>query len=117
MARIEERLDPAAARVAPPDAAGGAAASPAVPLNASVSRVGPTVGPTTNGSRARRGARRRLVIPVLLAVLTIGGFFGYRYWQDQQLYVSTDNAQVAGSLVQVGSLNAGRIASFSVDVG
>lgn len=54
-----------------------------------------------------------LVILILLAA----GYFGYRAWQEQALYVSTGNAQVAGVLTSVGSLNAGRVEEVAVDVG
>lgn len=79
-------------------------------------------GPTQPGSApiplpAPRRRLRPLVLPILLIVLLVVGFFGYRYWQDQQRYVSTDNAFVTGSLVQIGSENAGRIASVSAAVG
>lgn len=65
----------------------------------------------------RRGVPRLLVISALFLALLAAIAFGYRYWQDQQLYVVTDNAQVTGALVQVGSLNAGRIDSIAVDIG
>ena len=42
---------------------------------------------------------------------------GYRYWYESTYFVSTDNASVTGDLVQVGSLNAGRIVATRVDVG
>ncbi len=70
-----------------------------------------------NGRATRRGLRRTVVLPVLAAVVIAVGYFGYGFWQDQALYVSTDNASIGGSLVQVGSLNAGRVASVAVDVG
>jgi multidrug resistance efflux pump len=66
---------------------------------------------------APRRRLRLLVLPILLLVVLVVGFFGYRYWQDQQRYVSTDNAFVTGALVQIGSVNAGRIASVSAAVG
>jgi multidrug resistance efflux pump len=59
----------------------------------------------------------RILIPLLVVGLIAGLIFAYTYWRDQSLYVSTDNAQVTGVLVQVGSVNAGRIADVSVDVG
>lgn len=43
--------------------------------------------------------------------------FGYRYWYQTTYFVSTENATVTGDLVQVGSLNAGRIVATRVDVG
>ncbi|HEY3111064.1 MAG TPA: efflux RND transporter periplasmic adaptor subunit [Chloroflexota bacterium] len=42
---------------------------------------------------------------------------GYRWWVDSQLYVSTDNAQIAGRLIQVGGTSAGRVAEVRYDVG
>jgi multidrug resistance efflux pump len=42
---------------------------------------------------------------------------GYRYWYESTYFIATDNASVTGDLVQVGSLNAGRIVATRVDVG
>src|SRR6185437_8537480 len=65
----------------------------------------------------QRRQRRRIIVPLLAIVLLAAIVVGYRYWRDQSLYVSTDNAQVAGSLVQIGSINAGRLSTVAVDVG
>lgn len=65
----------------------------------------------------RRSMRRLIVLPVLLIVLVVAGFVGYQYLLDQQLYVSTDNAQISGSLIQVGAVNAGRVEGVTVDIG
>lgn len=61
-------------------------------------------------------------LPVLLAlgiiiVLGAAGFFGHRLWYNSIHFVSTNNAQVAAAVVQVGSLNAGRILKMNVDLG
>lgn len=70
------------------------------------------------GTRARRRRRRLLLlVPILLIVGAIGATVGYRYWYESTYFVMTDNAQVAGDMVQVGSLNAGRIVATRVDVG
>ena len=63
--------------------------------------------------------RRRLLIlaPILLVALVAGGIMGYRYWYQSTYFIATDNASVTGDLVQVGSLNAGRIVATRVDVG
>lgn len=58
-----------------------------------------------------------MVLPILLLVLVAAAYFGYHYFLDQEYYVSTDNAQVAGSLIQVGAVNAGRVDSVLVDIG
>ncbi len=60
---------------------------------------------------------RAVVLPVLLLVLAVGAWLGYSYWEGQAYYVSTDNAQISGSLVQIGVMNAGRVDSLTVDVG
>jgi multidrug resistance efflux pump len=69
------------------------------------------------GARPARRAPGILAVLLLVAAALVGGYFGYRYWQDQSLYITTDNALVTGSLVQVGSLNAGRVLNVAVDVG
>ncbi len=56
----------------------------------------------------------------LIAVIVGSSIFGYDQWSKSDLsgrFVSTKNAQVVAELVQVGSLNGGRIIVMSVDVG
>jgi len=67
----------------------------------------------------RRGRLKRLLllVPILLIALGVTTIFGYRYWFETTYFVSTENASVTGDLVQVGSLNAGRIVATRVDVG
>ena len=55
-------------------------------------------------------------------ILAIAGasIFGYDQWSESDLsgrFVSTKDAQVVADLVQVGSINAGRIINMDVDVG
>jgi multidrug resistance efflux pump len=57
------------------------------------------------------------LVPILLIALVVVLTFAYRYWYDSTYFVATDNASVTGDLVQVGSLNAGRIVATRVDVG
>jgi multidrug resistance efflux pump len=115
-----ERLLQRAAR--PPDGATAVADPPAAPPRPSTSNNGaPAAGAFATpqapaAAPKQRGRRRRIIIP-LLAVVLSGAIFGVTYWRDQTLYVSTDNAQVAGSLVQVGSINAGRVSAVNVDIG
>ncbi len=65
----------------------------------------------------RRGIPRTIALPLLLIVLVASIYFGYQYWLKQQLYVSTDNAQVAGPMIQVEALNTGQVQSVDVNVG
>ena len=70
--------------------------------------------------RAKANSRRKrflLLIPILLIAVCATAIFGYRYWYQTTYFVSTENASVSGDLVQVGSLNAGRIVATRVDVG
>jgi biotin carboxyl carrier protein len=68
--------------------------------------------------RARSKRRRLLLLfPILLVALGASTLLGYRYWFEATYFVSTDNAAITGDLVQVGSLNAGRIVATRVDVG
>jgi len=56
-------------------------------------------------------------VPILLGAVAVGVTFGYRYWYESTYFVSTDNAQITGDLVQVGSLNAGRIVASRMEIG
>jgi multidrug resistance efflux pump len=89
---------------ASPPAVGAAPASPAA------------ASPPAAPSQPRR-ARRLVLAAVLLLALGGAGASAYRWWQDSQTYVQTDNAQLAGRLVQVGALTAGRVATVRYDVG
>lgn len=68
-------------------------------------------------SRGRGWLRLLILLIVLLGLAALAGTYGMRYYQDQQIYVSTDNALVTGALVQVGGLNAGRVSQVGVDIG
>jgi multidrug resistance efflux pump len=65
----------------------------------------------------RKRSRLLLLVPILLVVGAAGTIIGTRYWYESTHFVMTDNAQVTGDLVQVGSLNAGRIVAANVEVG
>jgi multidrug resistance efflux pump len=81
----------------------------------------PGAAAAPKGDRAPTVAppRRRspLWVVLVVVVMLVGGYVSYGYVRDQMLYVSTDNAMVMGSLVPVGSLNAGRIDAMAVDIG
>ncbi|GEM_PF-236472 len=98
--------------------AGAAVADrPASPAQSPAIANGVSADTPLAGPPAPRNTRRRVLLPLLLVVFIAAIILGFRYWRDQALYVSTDNAQVTGALVQIGSLNAGRISAVSVDVG
>jgi multidrug resistance efflux pump len=81
-------------------------------------------GPQVNGrpeapvaAAPRRRSARRIVIPILLVVAALIAFFGYRYYYNSTHFVWTDNASVSGSIIQVGSPNAGQVSTVLTDVG
>ena len=56
----------------------------------------------------------------LILAIVGGSIFGYDQWSKSDLsgsFVSTKDAQVVADLVQVGSINPGRIMVMEVDVG
>ena len=84
-----------------------------------------SAGPVANGrsddaavaTAPRRRSARTIVIPILVVVAVLIGIFGYRYFYNSSHFVYTDNASVAGSIIQVGSLNAGQVSAVLTDVG
>jgi len=73
--------------------------------------------PSAKPEDGRRTNVRRVLFVVLPILLLVGGFVGYETYRESVLYVSTDNAQVAGQPVQVGSTNSGRVARVAVRLG
>ncbi|MDE3074000.1 MAG: HlyD family secretion protein [Chloroflexota bacterium] len=63
------------------------------------------------------GRGRRIVLIIGLVIVVGAVLFGYRYYYNAQHFVATDNAQIAGELVQVSPSNGGRVVSLAVDVG
>jgi multidrug resistance efflux pump len=73
--------------------------------------------PDTPATTPRKGVPRRLLLPIgFVALLAIAGF-AYRTWYNSSHFVWTDNAQVSGAIIQVGALNAGRVAAVTTNVG
>ena len=90
--------------------------TPSQPAGPSGFRGGPP--PTsTPASGKGRGLPKRALLVVGVVLLAAAAYFGYHYWEDQNLFVSTDNAAVAGAMIQVGGLNAGQVTSVAVDIG
>ena len=65
----------------------------------------------------RRRNLRRLILPIGAAAVVIGAVIGISMYRDSQMYVSTDNAQLTGTPVQIGAMNAGRVESVLPTVG
>lgn len=91
-----------------------------------------TNGTTGDGAPPGDGQRRRMrgrfggvnrqslrtyAIPIIGVVALIALIVGVNAYLNSLLYVSTDNAQVTGTPVPVGSLNAGRVEAITVQVG
>lgn len=82
----------------------------------------PATTPTeaaTPAATGRPSRRWSSLLLAFLAVLALGasGLIGYRWWEDSLIYVTTDNAQIDGYMIQVGPLNAGSVTSMRYDVG
>ena len=60
---------------------------------------------------------RRLLLPIGGVVLVLPRFIGFSMYREGQLYVSTENAQLTGTPVQVGAMNAGRVDSIMPNIG
>ena len=65
----------------------------------------------------RRLNLRKLIIPAAALAAAIAIFFGVNMYREGQMYVTTDNAQLTGTPVQVGAMNAGRVRSVAPSVG
>jgi multidrug resistance efflux pump len=112
-------------RQAPPSAP--APSSPDGATNGASSGGGPPgngPGPSGGGEPASpRPARfsiqqlRTLLIPGLVILALAAGAVGINYYFTNLWYVSTDNAQVTGTPVPVGSINPGTVESIPVQVG
>jgi multidrug resistance efflux pump len=60
---------------------------------------------------------RRVLLPVAAVVVVIAAVAGFNTYREGQLYVSTENAQLTGQSVQVGSMNAGRVEAIMPSIG
>jgi multidrug resistance efflux pump len=77
--------------------------------------VSDSVSPKT--APRRRLNLRRLILPVAAIVVVIAAVVGISMYREGQMYVSTENAQLTGTPIQIGSMNAGRVDSVTPTVG
>ena len=112
---------PAAAPAPPSEAqpvAPATAAPGAAPPNTAAPQATAVAGQAAPAAAPKkRGRAKPILFVVLLIALVGGGVVGYRYYYDSTHFVSTDNAQLSGRLVQIGPLAAGRVAEVRYDVG
>jgi len=107
-----------------PSSATATATAPSRPTAAPVPQMqsaptAPTaeVGPAPGGRRRPRIFSRRVLLPLLGLIVLVAAAVGFNAWRESVMYVSTDNAQLAGQPVQVGSINAGRVAAVIPTIG
>jgi multidrug resistance efflux pump len=58
-----------------------------------------------------------VLLPILGVVLAAVGVFAFNAYRESVQFVSTENAQLTGQLVQVGAMNAGRVETVLPAVG
>ncbi len=112
-------LDGATTRpVSPPSAP---PAGPSVGPAPETSRFAPptTVEDTAAPSARRRPGflNRRVLLPLGAVILLVVVVLAFNAWRDSVMYVSTDNAQLSGQPVQVGSMNAGKVDAIMPSIG
>ena len=62
--------------------------------------------------------RRMIIINIItLIVLVGGGFAGYYYYNQSTSYLKTDNAKIDGKVVPIASPVAGKLTSWTAEVG
>ncbi|WP_033827108.1 efflux RND transporter periplasmic adaptor subunit [Bacillus andreraoultii] len=61
--------------------------------------------------------RMVLLNVILLVILVGGGFVGYYYFNEATNYISTDNAQISGQQVSIGSPAAGKLIEWNGHTG
>lgn len=69
--------------------------------------------------RARRRISIRSLILLLLGVVIVGAaaHFGYNYWRDSRLFISTDDALVDADMTTVVPTGSGTLVAWPVKVG
>jgi multidrug resistance efflux pump len=100
------------------DGNGHAGATVAEPRLSSAPSAPPTEASAAPAARRRPGfLNRRVLLPVAAVVVLVVALFAFNAWRDGVRYVSTDNAQLSGQPVQVGSMNAGKVDAIMPSIG
>ena len=79
--------------------------SAATPINE------PAPAPVKSGPRPRRKQAKWIAAAVVLAVAAV---FGYRYWHESSLYISTDNAYIGANQAEIAAQVAGPVTKVYV---
>ncbi|MFL0195843.1 HlyD family secretion protein [Clostridium sp. WILCCON 0269] len=61
--------------------------------------------------------RKLIILAIFSAMIITLGIVGYHYWYNTTYYVSTEDAQVAGDLIQVTPKISGNLLEFNVQEG
>src|SRR5579884_1056933 len=105
------------APAAPPEATPPDGTTPTETAPEAAAEVEVEAEPEAPPAPGRRRRLRRIILPLALAVVLVAAAVGAYLYQQSLEYVSTDNAQLTGEPVQVGSMNAGRLDAINVRVG
>ncbi|HEX5128779.1 MAG TPA: HlyD family secretion protein, partial [Usitatibacter sp.] len=81
---------------------------------ATVAESTPPLAPAPAPARKRRPQRRHLKWIVAAVVLAAAAIFGYRFWRDASLFVSTDNAYIQANQAEITSQVAGQVTAVHV---
>lgn len=65
--------------------------------------------------KAKKGPKRVILATVLGLAALVGGSVGYRWWNYASTHEETDNATVAGHIVQISSRIPGTVSTIPVD--
>jgi membrane fusion protein (multidrug efflux system) len=66
---------------------------------------------------ASRSKRWRVLLPLIVIGLGVGGYFGVQWWLYALRHVSTDDARIKGTLITVSSQVPGRLVTVAVEEG
>lgn len=66
----------------------------------------------------RRSRARPIIISLfLLGAIAVAGYFGYNYWRDAQLYISTDDALVDATMQAITAPGSGTLLTWRAQAG